>query len=204
MFKTKTLDLSINQLHEIEPRWFAVYTRYKREKMAHKRLAWLGLEVYLPLQKVTRHYTRKIVHTELPLISCYLFVKIVKKQYVPVLDDPDVLFLVKQRSDLLAIPEHEINILKAVTGEAIQVEVNKIEEVPAAGDEVEIMQGRLFGTKGYLVETRNRKTVIIELETLGIALQLQVPLDHVRKTGKRREQALHTDKSKNRLDMMWG
>lgn len=172
--------------------------------MAHKRLSWLGLEVYLPLQKVTRHYTRKIVHTELPLISCYLFVKIVKKQYVPVLDDPDVLFLVKQRSDLLAIPEHEINILKAVTGEAIQVEVNKIEEVPAAGDEVEIMQGRLFGTKGYLVETRNRKTVIIELETLGIALQLQVPLDHVRKTGKRREQALHTDKSKNRLDMMWG
>jgi len=196
--------LAINQLHESEARWFAVYTRYKREKMAYKRLTGLGLEIYLPLQEVIRHYTRKVVHLELPLISCYLFAKIVKREYVPILEDPDVLFFVKQRSDLLAIPEKEINILKAVTGAGFLVEVNKIEDLPAEGDEVEIIQGRLYGTKGYLVEARNRKTVVIELETLGMTLQLQVPLDHVRKTGKRKEKIGKGDKSSNRFDLMRG
>ena len=200
----KNSGLAINQLHESEARWFAVYTRYKREKMARKRLSELGLEIYLPLQEVTRYYTRKIVHTELPLISCYLFAKIVKREYVPILEDPDVLFLVKQRSDLLAIPEREINILKAVTGAGFPVEVEKIEALPAVGDEVEIIQGRLYGTKGYLVETHNQKTVVIELDTLGMCLQLQVPLDHIRKTGQRREKIAKGDNRHSRFDLMQG
>lgn len=195
--------MSINQLHETEARWFAVYTRYKREKMVLKRLAGEGREIYLPLQKVTRYYTRKIVHTELPLISCYIFARVIKKEYVPILEDPDVLFFVKQRADLLAIPEREINILKAVTGEGIPVEVNKMEDLPREGDEVEIIQGRLFGMKGYLLETRNRKIVVIELETLGMALQLQLPLEHVRKTGKRKELTeSNQGKAKNRFGLM--
>lgn len=193
----------INQLHETEARWFAVYTRYKREKVVLKRLAEQGREIYLPLQKVTRYYTRKIVHTELPLISCYIFARVIKKEYVPILEDPDVLFFVKQRADLLAIPEREINILKAVTGEGIPVEVNKMEDLPREGDEVEIIQGRLFGMKGFLLETRNRKIVVIELETLGMALQLQLPLEHVRKTGKRKAHGDNAEgKAKNRFNLM--
>jgi transcription antitermination factor NusG len=196
--------LSINQLHETEARWFAVYTRYKREKMVLKRLSEAGREIYLPLQKVTRYYTRKIVHTELPLISCYVFARVVKKEFVPILEDPDVLFFVKQRADLLSIPEREINILKAVTGEGIPVEVHKMDELPKAGDEVEIIQGRLFGMKGFLLETRNRKMVVIELETLGMALQLQLPLEHVRKTGKQKvQEGESSGKNKNRFDVMW-
>jgi len=195
--------LLINQLHETEARWFAVYTRYKREKVVLKRLAEQGREIYLPLQKVTRYYTRKIVHTELPLISCYIFARVIKKEYVPILEDPDVLFFVKQRADLLAIPEREINILKAVTGEGIPVEVNKMEDLPREGDEVEIIQGRLFGMKGFLLETRNRKIVVIELETLGMALQLQLPLEHVRKTGKRKAHGDNAEgKAKNRFNLM--
>ncbi len=193
----------INQLHETEARWFAVYTRYKREKVVLKRLAEQGREIYLPLQKVTRYYTRKIVHTELPLISCYIFARVIKKEYVPILEDPDVLFFVKQRADLLAIPEREINILRAVTGEGVPVEVSKMEDLPREGDEVEIIQGRLFGMKGFLLETRNRKIVVIELETLGMALQLQLPLEHVRKTGKRKAHGDNAEgKAKNRFNLM--
>jgi transcription antitermination factor NusG len=157
----------------------------------------------LPLQKVTRYYTRKIVHTELPLISCYIFARVIKKEYVPILEDPDVLFFVKQRADLLAIPEREINILRAVTGEGVPVEVSKMEDLPREGDEVEIIQGRLFGMKGFLLETRNRKIVVIELETLGMALQLQLPLEHVRKTGKRKAHGDNAEgKAKNRFNLM--
>lgn len=196
----------INQLHDSEARWFAIYTRYKREKRVYERLREQGVDIYLPLQEVTRYYTRKIVRTHLPLISCYVFVRIVRKAYVPVLEDPDVLFFVKQKSDLLAIPEREINILRAITGEGIQVEVSTLDTSPGQGDEVEIIQGRLYGLKGILVGHRNNKRVVIELEQLGMALQMQLPLDHVRKTGNKPKaaQTRASSKSKNRFDLMSG
>jgi transcription antitermination factor NusG len=171
----------VNQLHESELRWFAVYTRYKREKMVRKRLLSNDIEIYLPLQQVTRYYTRKIRRTELPLISCYIFVKINRKGYVPVLEDPDVLYFVRQKSDLIAVPEREINILKAVTGEGIPVEVLPSTGTPEVGDLVEITQGRLYGIQGTLVEQKNNRFVVVELERLGFTLRMQVELDKVRK-----------------------
>jgi transcription antitermination factor NusG len=171
----------VNQLHESEPRWFAVYTRYKREKMVRKRLLNNDIEVYLPLQQVTRYYTRKIRRAELPLISCYIFVKITRKGYVPVLEDPDVLYFVRQKSDLISVPEREINILKAVTGEGIPVEVLPSTGIPEVGDLVEITQGRLYGIQGTLVEQKNNRFVVVELERLGFTLRMQVELDKIRK-----------------------
>jgi transcription antitermination factor NusG len=171
----------VNQLHESEPRWFAVYTRYKREKMVCKRLLNNNIEIYLPLQQVTRYYTRKIRRTELPLISCYIFVKITRKGYVPVLEDPDVLYFVRQKSDLISVPEREINILKAVTGEGIPVEVLPSTGIPEVGDLVEITQGRLYGIQGTLIEQKNNRFVVVELERLGFTLRMQVELDKVRK-----------------------
>ena len=109
-----------DHLHEQEPRWFAVYTRYKREKLVAKRLREKGIEVYLPLQHFTRKYTRKVKEVSLPLISCYVFTRIVKKEYVPVLETPDVVQFVRIAKNLISIPPHEIQILQRVVGEQIR------------------------------------------------------------------------------------
>ena len=93
---------TINQLCDTEPRWFAVYTRYKREKLVLKELQRRGINAYLPLQTVTRYYTRKVKTVHLPLISCYIFVQITRPEYVPVLEVPDVLNFVRFRKDLLS------------------------------------------------------------------------------------------------------
>ncbi|MEK7255619.1 MAG: transcription termination/antitermination NusG family protein, partial [Bacteroidota bacterium] len=75
-----------SHLDGVEPKWFAVYTRYKSEKVVQRLLQNKKIESYLPLQRVTRRYTRKIKHHDIPLISCYIFVKIVRAEYVPVLE----------------------------------------------------------------------------------------------------------------------
>ncbi|MCB9082596.1 MAG: UpxY family transcription antiterminator [Lewinellaceae bacterium] len=162
-----------------EPRWFAVYTRYKREKQVVKFLLERGVHAYLPLQTFTRYYTRKVKKVDLPLISCYIFVKITREEYVPVLETPDVLHFVKLRRNLIAIPEREIQILRAITGEGVEVEVTPL--AATIGDEVEICQGRLYGLRGKLVEQHNDKNVVIELEQLGYALRIQVDPQALRK-----------------------
>ena len=56
-----------NHLDENTPKWFAIYTHYKREKIAAKDLAKVRYSsTYLPIQTVTRRYVRKVKKVELP------------------------------------------------------------------------------------------------------------------------------------------
>ena len=159
-------------LHPTEERWFAIYTKYKREKIVHKELTAKGIESYLPLQTVIRHYTRKRKKVELPLISCYLFVKIAKPSYVPVLEVEDVVKFVRFSKNMIAIPEKEIQLLKQIMGEGIPIVAEK--KAFRKGDQVEIMGGNLTGLKGILVGEHGEKEMIIDLDTMGYSLRMQI------------------------------
>ena len=180
--KSKTKD-SINQLHETEPRWFAVYTKFKLEKMINKRLREQVIDVYLPLQKVARHYTRKVKHLELPLISCHIFTRISRKEYVPVLQDPDVVKFVRIAKDLIAIPEREMAIMRRIVGE----EIEAVAEPTSfqLGQEVEVIGGRLTGLRGLLVDRHNEKTYIVEVPSLGYEFRMEIDPALLQPTGRR-------------------
>lgn len=169
----------VNQLDEQMPRWFALYTMAKREKMVAGRLAQKEITSYLPLLHHTRYYTRKIKHVELPLIRGYVFVRITKKEYVPVLETPDVVNFVKFNKNLIAIPETEIDIIRRVVGDALQAETEPISFEP--GDEVEIIGGQLTGIRGKLVSRENKREVLLELTTIGLALRVTVKEEYLRR-----------------------
>jgi transcription antitermination factor NusG len=171
-------------LHTSEPRWFAVCTRYKREKLVSKYLQDKGIQCYLPLQKVTRLYTRKIKKLEIPLINCYVFVQIIKEQYVPVLEIPDVVQFLKTARELIAIPEKEIETLRRITGEIPNVEVDQ--GVLKIGEEVEIISGSLFGMRGRLLRGLGPKNFVVELENLGYSLRMQMAPEILRPLSNKR------------------
>ncbi len=178
---------TINQLDEHEARWFAVYTGYKREKIVSRRLADRAIETYLPLLEYTRRYERKVRTVELPLISGYIFVKILKQDYVRVLETPDVVNFVRISRDLVAIPDAEIKVIQRIVGEAMEVEVRPREF--CEGDEVEIIGGKLTGLKGKLLAGHENKNLLIELTHTGLSLRMYIApalLEKVRPTGLRR------------------
>ncbi|WP_020536108.1 UpxY family transcription antiterminator [Lewinella cohaerens] len=168
-----------NHLHLTEARWFAVYTGYKREKKVVELLSKKGITAYVPLQQLTRHYTRKTRQVELPLISCYVFVNITQAQYVPVLETQFVQRFLKIRRNLLAIPEAEIDLLRRIVGEVTNVEIDPVGL--HKGDEVEVIAGQLTGLKGVLVEKLGRQKLVVELKTLGYDLLMEVNPGHLRK-----------------------
>jgi transcription antitermination factor NusG len=157
-----------NHLHPETARWFAVYTNYKREKLIRKLLSAKGIEVYLPIQKVTRRYVRKIKHLELPLINCYVFVKITKSEYISVL----VLKFIRFPNNLLSIPEAEIQLMKRIIGEHIDFTFEPITFVE--GEEVEIIAGNLTGLEGKLVAQEGRQRFLIELTNLGYEFRMTI------------------------------
>ena len=106
---------TINHLHETEPKWFAVHTRSKSEKFVQRQLTKKGIHAYVPLQRLMRRYTRSTRIVEKPLINCYVFVQIVKREYVPVLETENVSGFIRFNKELIAIPEAEINVLRRIT-----------------------------------------------------------------------------------------
>ena len=168
-----------NHLEEGTAKWFAVYTAYKREKIVAKMLQKKGIEVFLPLQKIHKQYqrTRRIV--ELPLINCFVFVKIMKPNYVPVLETEHVIRFVKIGQNLISIPNHEIELIKRIIGSQVSVEAG-IRSLQS-GDEIEVIAGALSGLKGKFLKQESKYNFLVELEVMGYEMRLQLKPEHLLK-----------------------
>ena len=164
---------AVNHLHDTIPRWFAVQTRSKSEKFVQRMLAKKGIYAYVPLQRFMRRYTRSTRIVEKPLINCYVFVRIVKQDYVPVLETENVSGFIRFNKELVAIPEEEINVLRRITLED-GLEVEAIPGILLAGDPVEITAGSLTGLKGRIVKQEGRQRFLVELERLGYTLLITI------------------------------
>ncbi len=171
------------QLDETEPRWFAVHTRSKCEKMVWQALQRKQITAYVPLARTTRRYQRKIKHYDKPLISCYIFVKITKQEYVPVLETENVAGFVKFAKSMLAIPEDEINILRRVVLEdGLEVEA-VVGHHMQTGDSVVISAGPLIGIHGIIIRADGKRKMQVELQKMGYTLLMSVDAAFLEKTG---------------------
>ncbi|MCB0600696.1 MAG: UpxY family transcription antiterminator [Saprospiraceae bacterium] len=163
---------AINQLDELEPRWFAVYTRYKQEKVVLKRLKDKGIDSYVPLTRRFRKYDKRLRHFDIPLISCYVFTKITRKEYVSVLETEGVVKFIKFSDNLISIPEEEIQWLQKILLEDLSIELDQ--EGMIAGQRVEVVRGNLIGLKGTLMNTSNKKNFLVEFSGIGQSFRMYV------------------------------
>jgi transcription antitermination factor NusG len=172
-------EIIINQLSSTESRWFAVYTKYKCEKYVADQLSKKHIEAYVPIITKTKKYSRKIKHYQIPLINCYVFVCINKAEYVPTLETEYVMKFLKQGKDLLCIPHTEIDTLKRVAGDV--EEIHTLENnIFQAGEEVEVISGHLTGMKGKIISRAGKRNFVLELNTIGYQLNIQVDLNLLR------------------------
>ena len=173
-----TISTPINDLSATDPRWFAIYTKYKCEKYVVDQLSRKGIAAYVPLVTVTKRYTSKVKRYQVPLINSYAFVQIVKNQYVQVLETEYVYSYIKQRKNLISIPQAEIDILKMVVGEIENVQVGEF--TLAKGDEVEIISGNLTGIRGRLIEKEGKNTFTVQLTSVGLQLEMIIDSSKLR------------------------
>ena len=161
--------------------WYAVYTKYKCEKQVSKDLNVKGIYNYLPLIERIKRYTRKIKKYQIPLINCYIFVKIDKRDKSKVLQTENVLKFIQPGKELIPIPEEEINILKRIAGDE-EVEISAQPSTLELGELVEITKGSLAGMKGKLIKKENKNMVVIDLSNIGYQLNITVDIEAIKKS----------------------
>lgn len=151
--------------------WYAAHTRHQHEKMVAGILANKGFEVFLPLYSEVRQWRDRRKRVELPLFSCYVFLRGDLDQRLAIVRTPGVHGLVASAGKLAGIPEAEIEAVRSVIINRINVEPHPFLKY---GDLVRVKSGALSGLEGFLVRKKGQARLIISVTLLERSVAAEV------------------------------
>ena len=154
--------------------WYAVQTRARNEKVISERLREQGLSTFLPLVTEVRRWSDRKKKVELPLFSCYVFVKLVisnNQERMSVYRTNGVFGIVSMRGEAISIPEEQIDALRTVVTQQVSWSAHPFLKV---GQRVRIRGGSMDGVEGVLLSANGDRTVIISVDAIQRSLAVRV------------------------------
>lgn len=152
--------------------WLVVRTKTKCEKFVRDKIQQMGMEAFVPLKRRTAKYNRKVKVYELPLITCYTFVRLERERRNEVLALPYVQGMLRMNGKDCLVSDAEMEWLHKVSGAAMEVSTETLSM--EQGDHVMIAYGQLAGMEGIVQSRRSKHEVIVALESLGLQMVMQV------------------------------
>jgi transcription antitermination factor NusG len=170
LLKSPIGDLGANRV-VVNP-WLVIKTKTKCEKFVRDKIQAMGMDAFVPLKKRTAKYNRKVKVYELPLITCYTFVRLDRDRRNQVLALPYVQGVLRMNGKDCLVSDQEMQWLHKVSGidQEITTETLSIQQ----GDQVMIAYGQLAGMEGKILSRRSKHEVVVALESLGLQMVLQV------------------------------
>ena len=159
------------------PRWYALRTRSRHEKLVRDRLEAQSLEPLLPTVKRLSQWKDRKKEIEAPLFSGYCFVRVVWQDRLPVLKVPGVVEIVGGGDCPEPIPDGEIEALKILMASTLRYGIHPYLH---EGMEVEVVRGPLQGVKGVLLRKEKRHRLVIAVHLIQQAAAVEINANDVR------------------------
>jgi transcription antitermination factor NusG len=156
-----------------ECQWFAIHTIAKHEKRVTKQLQEKNVDTFLPFLSEIHRWSDRKTKVDVPLFSCYTFVRIVPapEERLPVLTTPGVLGFVGSQREGTPIPAREIENLKTAVKDQSSCELYPF---ITAGTRVRIRDGALAGVEGILVSQDKNRSLVVSVELLQRSLSISI------------------------------
>jgi transcription antitermination factor NusG len=155
----------------VDPRWYAAYTSANHEKRVAEQFGVRSVEHFVPLYESVRRWKDRKVRLQLPLFPGYVFVRLVLRDRLQVLQVPGVARLVGFNGLPCALPDSEIEALKAGLASGVRAEPHPF---LTAGRRVRVTAGPLEGLQGIVVRRKNRLRLVISLELIHRAAAVEI------------------------------
>lgn len=155
-----------------QDKWHALYTRSRHEKIVTRELGKHGIETFLPLRKIKRHWSDRVKLIEEPLFHGYVFTRIpIQKKNVVLSTYGAVSFVHFGPNCPADIPDKDIAALRRFMQEDIQVDpFPYIKE----GQRVYIRSGPFKGVEGFVVRKNNQCRLVISLDMLMQSVSVEI------------------------------
>lgn len=162
---------------KINKKWFAVYVKSRNEKKVLKLLEDIGVEAFLPLITRIKQWSDRKKKVEEPLFRSYLFVHITQKEYYNVLQCNGVVKFISFEGKSVPVPDNQINAIKSYIDDTDlhTVDCAELKE----GELVRIKSGQMKDLIGRFVMIKGKHRVIIDIETVGQSLPINISRSNV-------------------------
>ncbi len=161
-------------------RWYAVFTKPRKEMLAEENLKRQAFETCLPLIREERRRRNKWEKVIGPLFPRYLFVRFdpVVKNSAPIRSTQGVIKLVRFGDQLIPLPEGFIeNLVNYIEDEqGIRESARPLFQ---PGDWVRILHGPFAEYQGIYQKQNAEERVLILMEFMGQTQRLWLPRDQV-------------------------
>ena len=156
---------------DIESRWYAAQTRARHEKCVAKQLVSRGVNSYVPLYGRTSKWKDRRVRLHVPLFAGYVFIHMVWTDRARALEVPGVTRLVSFGGRPVAIPDEEIESIRASLESGLNVEPTRY---VAVGQRVRISSGPLEGFEGYLSRRKGSCRLILSVPVVQRSIAVEI------------------------------
>jgi len=153
--------------------WYAVQTRARHERVVMQRFQDKGLTAFLPVVTEKRRWSDRWKEVELPLFSCYVFVKIMEtnEDRLRVLCTDSVFDFVGATRQGTPIPDEQIEAVQTIVNERMNWETFPFLKI---GQRVRIRSGSLTGVEGILVSRNGKRSVVVSVDAIQRSLAVRV------------------------------
>jgi transcription antitermination factor NusG len=145
------------------PFWYAAYTYANHEKKAAAEISRRGVECFLPKYRTARRWSDRQVELEMPLFPGYVFVHLVLHDRLKVLQVPGVARLVGFGGLPVALPDEQIDSLRAGLNGRLRAEPHPFLTV---GRRVRVKRGPLAGMSGILLRKKGKFRLVISIDLI--------------------------------------
>lgn len=154
-----------------EKRWYAAYTSANLEKRVAEQLGVREVEHFLPLYASVRRWKDRRVRLERPLFPGYVFVRMVLRDRLQVLQAPGVARLVGFGRTPAELPEEEIEALRIGLASGVRAEPHPYLRV---GRRVRVIGGPLQGLEGTIVRRKNRSRFVLSFDLIQRSVAIEM------------------------------
>lgn len=154
-----------------ERRWYAAYTCANHEKRVAEQLTQRALENFLPQYESVRRWKDRRMKLQLPLFPGYVFVRLALRDRLRVLETPSVVRLVGFNGSPTALPDKEMEALRACVATGIAAEPHAY---LTTGRRVRMKAGPLAELEGVLIRKKNTFRVVVSLDLIARSAAVEV------------------------------
>ena len=159
-----------------EPRWYALRTKSRHEKLVRDQLDKQGIEPLLPTVKRLSQWKDRKKEIEVPLFSGYCFVRFSQQERLPVQKVSGVVEVVGSGSRPEPIPDAEIEALKTLMTSVLPYDSHPYLH---EGMMVEVVRGPLQGVHGILLRKEKRHRLVIGVRLIQQAAAVEIDINNV-------------------------
>jgi transcription antitermination factor NusG len=166
-------NITIPPLATDEGSWYAVQTRARHEKVVADRLQEQGLTTFLPLVTEIHRWSDRRKKVELPLFSCYVFVKMVPagEQRLQVYRVNGVFRIVGVHGEGIPIPDEQIEAVRTLVEQQVPWLSHPFLKV---GQRVRIRGGALDGVEGVLSARAGERSLVVSVDAIQRSLAVRI------------------------------